>query len=295
MNRVLLAGATGYLGGYIAKQLLGGSDPVRVIARYPERLKEKNIEVSEIVEAEITKPESIKDCCKDIDVVISTVGITNQKDGLTYMDVDYQANMNLLEEAKKSGVKKFIYVSVLNGEKLRHTALCNAKERFVEELKNSGLEYCVIRPNGFFSDISQFYGMAEKGRIFLLDEGEYKVNPIHGEDLATVCVEAIEKQDQEIKVGGPETLTYNKIARLAFEVLGTKPKIIYMPSWVGTAVLKVVKLFMGSKTYGPIEFFLTVLAMDMVAPEHGKHTLREYFTNMKEKNEEQVVVPQEED
>ena len=85
--------------------------------------------------------------------VISTVGITKQKDGLTYMDVDYQANLNLLEEAKKSGVKKFIYVSVLNGEKLKATKICYAKEKFVERLKNSGIEYCVVRPNGFYSDI----------------------------------------------------------------------------------------------------------------------------------------------
>jgi uncharacterized protein YbjT (DUF2867 family) len=262
---------------------MGRSYPVKAIVRHPDRLEEKNIEVSEVVEAQITDPESIKDCCQEIDVVISTVGITNQKDGLTYMDVDYQANMNLLEEAKKSGVKKFIYISVLNGEKLRHTALCNAKEQFVEELKSSGLEYCVIRPNGFFSDISQFYGMAEKGRIVLLDEGDSKINPIHGEDLAAVCVDAIEKQDQEIKVGGPETLTYNQIARLAFEVLGTEPKITYMPGFVGFGVLKMVKLFTGSKFYGPMEFFLTVMATDMVAPEYGKHTLKEFFTDMKAK------------
>ena len=54
------------------------------------------------------------------------------------MDVDYQANLNLLNEARESGVRKFIYVSVLNGEKLRHLKICDAKEMFVEELKKSG-------------------------------------------------------------------------------------------------------------------------------------------------------------
>jgi nucleoside-diphosphate-sugar epimerase len=55
-------------------------------------------------------------------------GITRQKDGFTYMDVDYQANMNLLEQEKQSGVKRFIYVSVFNGENLRHLKICDAKE-----------------------------------------------------------------------------------------------------------------------------------------------------------------------
>ena len=63
--------------------------------------------------------EALAGFCKNIDVVISTVGITRQKDGLTYMDVDFQSNVNLIDEAKKEGVKKFIYISVLNGEKLR--------------------------------------------------------------------------------------------------------------------------------------------------------------------------------
>lgn len=67
-------------------------------------------------------------------MVISIVGITRQKDGFTYMDVDYWGNANLLSEAKRSGVKKFIYVSVLNGEKLSNLKICEAKERFVTEL-----------------------------------------------------------------------------------------------------------------------------------------------------------------
>ncbi len=280
MNRVLLAGATGYLGGYIAKELLRRSYPVRAIARNPEKLKQNNIEVTEIIQKEITQPDAIKDCCKNIDVVISTVGITRQKDDLTYMDVDYQANMNLLQEAKQYGVKKFIYISVLNGENLRHLKICDAKELFVEQLIKSGLEYCIIRPNGFFSDMTEFYKMAKKGRVYLFNDGELKTNPIHGEDLAAVCVEAIDKPDKEIKVGGPETLTHNEIAAESFEALGIKPKITHIPNWVRIAVLKIVRLFSGSKVYGPIEFFMTVMAMDMVAPEYGRHRLREHFTNL---------------
>jgi len=76
MNRVLLAGATGYLGGYIAKELMKRFYLVRALARSPEKLEQNNIAVNEVSQSEITQPDSIKDCCKNIDVVISTVGIT---------------------------------------------------------------------------------------------------------------------------------------------------------------------------------------------------------------------------
>jgi uncharacterized protein YbjT (DUF2867 family) len=152
---------------------------------------------------------------------------------------------------------------------------------FVEQLKKSGLDYCIIRPNGFFSDITEFYSMAKKGRVYLFGNGESKANPIHGDDLAAVCVDAIEKPDQEMKVGAPETLTHNEIATTAFEVLGVRPKITYIPEWVRVAILKIIRIFSGSKVHGPIEFFLTVMATDMIAPEYGRHTLEEYFTQLR--------------
>jgi nucleoside-diphosphate-sugar epimerase len=281
MKKVLLAGVTGYLGCYIAKELQERGVTIRAIARHTTPLHEKGILPDELIQAELTEPDTIRNCCRQVDVVISTVGITRQKDGLTYMDVDYQANLNLLEEARASGVKKFIYVSVLNGEKLRHLKICDAKERFVEKLEQSGLDYCVIRPNGFFSDMTEFFNMARKGRVYLFGNGEFKTNPIHGADLAAVCVDAIEKQDREIQVGGPETITHNEMVRIAFKVFGKKPKLTYIPEWGRTFILRLARLLTGSKTYGPIEFFMTVMAMDMIAPESGKHTLEGYFTHLR--------------
>jgi len=275
-----LAGSTGYLGIHIAKELQQRSCFFRAIARSPERLEQNDIKASEMLKAELTDPDSIRECCNGIDIVISTVGITKQKDGLAYMDVDYQANMNLLKEAKKSGVKKFIYVSVLNGENLRNLKICDAKELFVEQLIKSGIDYCIVRPNGFFSDMSEFFSMAKKGRIYLFGNGELRANPIHGEDLAVVCVDAIERPDKEIEIGGPETLTQNEVASIAFDILGNKPKITHVPDWVRITILKLVKLFTGSKFYGPVEFFMTVMAIDMLAPEYGKHTLKEYFQKL---------------
>ena len=120
MKKVLIAGATGYLGKYISAELKAQSFYTKVLVRNSSKFEEYNIEVDEMIQAEVTNKDSLSNCCEGIDVVISSLGITTQKDGLTYMDVDYQANLNLLKEAKQAGVKKFIYVSVLNGNKLKN-------------------------------------------------------------------------------------------------------------------------------------------------------------------------------
>ena len=280
MTKILLAGATGYLGGYILKEIEKSEYQNRIVVRNKSKLKSFPKLKSEIVLAEVTKPDTLRDICEGIDIVISTVGITKQKEGLTYLDVDYQSNKNLLSEALKRGVKKFVYVSVLNGERLKNLKICEAKERFVNELKSSGIDYCIIRPNGFFSDMTEFYNMAKKGRIYLFGDGEHKANPIHGEDLAKIIMKNVETGVNEIKIGGPETLTQNQIAEIAFKVLGKKIKTTHMPDCIRKSILSLVRTFMSSKIYGPIEFFLTVIAMDMVAPEYGNHTLKAYFENL---------------
>jgi uncharacterized protein YbjT (DUF2867 family) len=281
MKKVLLAGATGYLGKFILEKLKTTDYSTIALTRSRHIANFDNGSNIEIKFADVTKPETLADICQGVDYVISTVGITKQKDGLTYFDVDYQANLNLLKEAINSGVSKFIYVSVLNGEKLKQLKICEAKENFVDELKKSGIDYCIIRPNGFFSDMTEFYSMAKKGKIYLFGDGNYKVNPIHGEDLAEICVNSIGKKEKEIEIGGPETLTHNEIAEAAFDAVNKPVKISHIPNSLRKLILSLLRIFTGSKTYGPIEFFMTVMAMDMVAPEHGSHTLKEFYKNLK--------------
>lgn len=280
MKKVLIAGATGYLGSFVAKEFKRQHYFTRIIVRNIEKFKAENIETNELVQAEVTMPETLIGCCDGIDIVFTSVGITKQKDGLTYMDVDYQANFNLLEEAKRSGVKKFIYVSVFNGDQMTNLKICDAKEKFVACLKYSGIDYCVLRPTGYFSDMGDFFKMAKKGRVYLIGKGTHKMNPISGEDLAVFCVAAIERPEKELPIGGPEVFTYHQIAELAFEICTKKSKISYIPEWLIKSALGVMRAFTDSKIYGPIEFFVTVLSNDMVPPGFGNHKLRSYFEKL---------------
>ena len=277
-EKILLAGATGYLGRFITQELIDRDYETKIIVRNKESVKftAPNLE---ILEAQVTKPETLKKICNDVSVVISTVGITRQKDGLTYLDVDYQANANLIDEAKKSGVKKFIYISVLNGEKLRHLKICEAKEKLVDYLKASGLDYCIIRPNGFFSDMGDFLKMAKGGKVYLFGDGKFKLNPIHGKDLAKEVVDSIGQDKKELNIGGPDMLSQNEIAELAFKAYNKPTKIIHLPDWIRRVTLWSMRTFTGSKTYGPIEFFMTTMAINMKAPQFGKEKLEDFFNN----------------
>ena len=277
MKRVLVAGATGYLGHYVVKAFKKQGYWVRALTRSADGLENLRDDVDETFIGAVTDPTSLAGVCEGIDIVFSSIGITRQKDNLTYMDVDYQGNKNLLEEAKKAGVSKFVYVSVFNAEKMSNLKGIQAKLKFTEALKISGLNYAVIFPNGFFSDMLDYLKMAKQGRGYVFGSGEYQINPIHGQDLAEVCVQAADGEEKEINVGGPDVLTHNKILAIAFESLGNPVKVFRIPIWLRDAVLTMLRLLTSVKTYGPLEFFMTVLAMDMVAPTYGNHHLKDFF------------------
>ncbi|EJD6498100.1 SDR family oxidoreductase [Providencia rettgeri] len=280
MKKVLVAGATGYLGQYLVAELKKQGYWVRALVR---RQNQQGLVASadHIYVGEVTEPNTLHGVTEGIDVVISAVGITRQKEGLTYMDVDYQGNINLLDEAIADEVKQFVYVSAIDGDKNRHLKIFEAKERFADELKQSSLSSIIVRPNGYFSDMGDFLKMAASGRVYLFGDGHVQINPISGKDLAEFIVKALNQGQarQELSVGGPEVLSLNDIANCAAQALGQDIKISYLPDWVRRGSIFAVRHFTPQKFYGPIEFFLTFMGESHLGEPVGGDRLEDFYRN----------------
>lgn len=285
MKRILVAGATGYLGKHVVRELKEQGYWVRALARNPDKLKtvgqflEPAVHdlADEVFVGEVTDPTSLAGVCDDMDGVFSSIGITRQRDGVSFMDVDYQGNKNLLAEAQKSGVGKFIFVSVIQSPDMPE--LAPERELFARELEASGMPYTVIRPTGYYSDMSEFLNMARSGRVYLLGNGDKTINPIHGSDLAKVCADAFDRTETSIPVGGPQVLSYRQIAELAFSVLDKRPKVSTVPLSLAKGAVKIVGLF-SSHLRSVGTFFVTVMGNDINAPEVGTHGLEAYFREL---------------
>jgi len=282
MQRVLVAGATGYLGRFVVQEFKKRGYWIRALARNPQKLEKTGPflepavkdQIDEVSIGEVTKPETLRELCDGIDIIFSSIGITRQRDKVSFMEVDFQGNKNLLELAIKAAVKKFIFVSVFKADIIEN--LATAREMFVADLRKSGLDYAVIRPTGYFSDMSENLKMANSGRVYLIGDGQHKINPIHGADLAKVCVDAVESRQHEIPVGGPETYSHEGIAELAFSILGKTSKITRIPVWLVNPAVKMMRPF--SKHYYKLAaFFTAVMQNDFDAPKAGTHSLKEYY------------------
>jgi uncharacterized protein YbjT (DUF2867 family) len=287
MTRVLVAGATGYLGRFVAREFKERGDWVRVLARSPDKLSTRGpfLEpaiadlVDDVFVGEVTRPETLGGLCEGIEAVFSSIGITPQADKVSYMEVDYQGNKNLLDLALASSVRKFVFVHAFNAHLLLSLEEMRAKQRFVEELKHSGIAHAVVCPTGFLNDMSEFLKMAKRGTVYLIGDGLRRINPIHGADLAKVCAGAASGPQTDIPVGGPDTYTYREIADLAFAALHKPPRIRRVPVWLVKAALPLLRLF--SKRYYTIAAGIaTITQHDFVAPPCGTHLLKQFFEEM---------------
>jgi uncharacterized protein YbjT (DUF2867 family) len=279
MQKVLIVGSTGYLGKYLVQECKRRGLWVRALARSPEKLEPLRDSIDDLFVGEVTKPETLQGVCDDIDVVISALGVASSRtdEKITQEGVDYEGNKNVLDRALSASVKKFIFVSFIISPDYENLEITRIKRKFEQALDSSGIDYCIIRPTAFFSDMKEILKLAQKGTVYLLGHGNYRGNPIHGIDLAQFCVDAIERKEKELPVGGPDEYSYRESAELAFKLLEKQPKIKTIPGWPLNGLLKLMKPFLSKRKYTSLQFLFCALQSDALAPKFGTHTLEDFF------------------
>jgi uncharacterized protein YbjT (DUF2867 family) len=277
--QTLVVGATGYLGGHLVRKLKDRGYRVRALVRRPEQAAGLSA-ADEVFVGRVTEAGSLRGVADGIETVFSALGVTRPRDGVGYEQVDYRGNLAVLREAERSGVTRFAYVSVFNGEKMRHSVeLADAKERFVAALVSSPVDHTIIRPTGFFSDMRSYLSMARRGRSYLIGDGQHQINPISGSDVAVACIEAAEAGHPVLDIGGPDLLRHADIARLAADMAGRTVRVSRLPVLPLRAATAALSRLAPVRVYGPMQFLLAVMTRDMVAPPVGADHLRDFFAN----------------
>lgn len=274
--KVVLAGAYGNLGADIFRALLAAGHEV-VAADMIERDLgvEGNFTFKKI---DVTNPETLKGVCDGADAVITTVGLTKTSATVTNYEIDFQGNVNLLNEAKAAGVKNFTYISVLKADKAPKVPMLHAKYLFEEELKKSGLTWVIHRPTGYFYDIVKvFKPMIEKGEVTLLGNDPVHANVISTEDFADFIVKHMMDENAMYDVGGKETYSYEEIANLCFAAAGKEPVIKRAPAMLFD-VLAFINHFKKNGKEAILRFSKWTLTEEMVGDTvHGDMSFAEYI------------------
>ncbi|MCK4547202.1 MAG: SDR family oxidoreductase [Candidatus Eisenbacteria sp.] len=282
--RVLVAGATGTLGRALIPVLSNCGREVVALVRpaSQRRIESLSGDIKDLVTAEVTEPDIPASVFEGVHTVISSIGITRQRDGLTYDEVDFGGNLNLLRAAERSGVRRFLYVSVVGADKDVSVPGFRAKRRFEEALRDSALEWQIVRPSGFFTDITDFLKMARRGTVHLFGNGRSRISPIHPTDLAEAIVDLLEVKPRTIvSIGGPADFTWDEIAELCCRVARVRCRIRHWPESLLRVALAITRV-LSRPTYGTLSFLVHVMTSDTTAPHYGSRGLEEFLKAQQE-------------
>ena len=279
MQSVLLFGSTGNVGKEIAREALRKGYELTAVVRNSQRAKSISDITTKIIIADVTRPQELTGMCRGFDVVVSALGKSvspNDKSKASFNDIDFEANLSILREAMASGVRKFVYVSAFHSERYTNLEYFRVHHAFSEKLKQSGLDYSIIKPPSVFSAYIDVVDMARKGRLANLGKGDKRTNPIYEGDLAGVCINSINSPMSEIEAGGKEILTRKQINEIIQHHVDPSKKIPTIPTWLVRAMLPLLRIT-SRNLFDKFDFFVEVMQHDVIAPQVGQLTLKEYI------------------
>lgn len=280
MKKVLLAGASGSLGMEVAKKLAHSFTPFRALVNSENSAEQLLAYTQDIWIADAQNPDELNGMCEGVSHIFSSLGksvsLFTGGEG-DYEEIDYQCNKNILEEAEKAGVERFVYCSILGSNPDNKLHLAQVHYKVQELLQQSPLSYTVVKPTGFFAGLHDLVIFGKKGVIPVIGSGEHLTNPIHHADLAAKVMEVLEEGPEIVEVGGPETLSRQEIAEIV--KAKTNASIMHLPEVMVRAGLPIFSFVTKDLSHN-LDFFTYVTTRDMVAPSYGSRTFAEYIEHL---------------
>ncbi|MBV9464292.1 MAG: complex I NDUFA9 subunit family protein [Verrucomicrobiae bacterium] len=239
--KVLLTGATGFVGGEVLRRLLASGHQVRVLSRVaaPKGLPPD----VEIFHGNLLHAPSLSGCLEGIEAVVHLVGIITETGEQTYDRVHRQATVNLIAEAKRAKVNRWIHMSALGARAGARSRYHQSKWAAEEALRASPMQWTIVRPSIIYGPRDQFVNLFAKlmrapwnfltlWTIPLFGGGHAYLQPVPVEDVAAVFVGALEKPESVKKIYdlcGPERLRLREVIRQIAGVLGKRPTVVSIP------------------------------------------------------------------
>jgi nucleoside-diphosphate-sugar epimerase len=107
-------------------------------------------------------------------------------------------------------------------------------------------------------------------------DGKARSNPVHPEDVARACLEALERGPEDVPIGGPEVLARDEVARLALAAVGARPRLLRIPAWMARAGAVLMRP-LHPRVSDLSRFAIGAMTTECVAPARGEKRLSDWF------------------
>jgi len=241
---ILLTGATGNVGSALLRRLIAQGERVRCLVRDPRRLGPERVRV-QISLGDLQEPGSFRHAMRGVKTVVHLAAPMRDQHPGSIEELNGVATYRLVRAAERAGVERFVFFSAIGASEHAPTRFFRAKALAERAVEASSVPSTVFAPSIVYSPDNYWVRLMERLTLLpaipISGPGDAKYQPIWAEDVVD-CVLGALKQDGErsarYELAGPETLTYDDMARLVMRSTGRRRRLLHVPLPIARAGLR---------------------------------------------------------
>jgi uncharacterized protein YbjT (DUF2867 family) len=227
-----VTGAFGYSGRAIARRLLDNGRTVRTLTGHPQQADPTmSIQVRPLDFADM--PALVRDL-EGVTTLYNTYWVRFAH-GTTSHALAIENSRTLFHAAHQAGVQRIVHISITNPTIESRYAYFRGKALVERALAETGVSYAILRPAILFGNdgvlINNIAWLLRRLPILLVGgRGQYRIRPIHVDDLANLCVVAARQPNNGIiDAVGPDRPTFLELIHAIRAAIASRARIVHVP------------------------------------------------------------------
>jgi len=258
---ILLTGASGTVGKALVPLLLEAGEPVRVLVRDPRRLGRNRVDVQFALGdlAALSDARVRRQALRGVDTVIHLAASIRDEPSGSVEEVNGLGTARLLSAAAEAGAKRFVFFSAIGASPFQRTRFFRAKALAEAAVVDSGLETTVFAPSIVYDRddpwVTTMRRLALLPVLPISGTGSAAYEPIWAVDVARCVLAALGESPLpgRVELAGPETLSYERMARLIAHSAGRDRPVVHVPLNAVRMILNAVRRIAGEAAFATWE------------------------------------------
>lgn len=245
VDRILVAGGTGFIGRTLVRRLVAQGADVAVMTAHPGRLSDRVRDLgASVVTGDVQRPATLRAPLEGVDVVVQALTfpsfpVEKPSKGWTFEEFEHRGTARLVGVATAAGAKRYVYVSGVGAARDAAEVWNRAKWHGEQAVLGASLDGVVVRPSWIYGPedraLNRFAAFARSSPVVpVIGDGSQRVNPVFVDDVAALLASAARPgaPTGTFEIGGPEVLAMNEILRTMLEVMGRNRPLVHFPVWM---------------------------------------------------------------
>ena len=244
MSFDVVTGAYGYTGRFIARRLMAEERPLKTLTNHPKRPGAEDVK-AEIAPLQFKDRDALVDSLRGADVLYNTYWVRFHHGRVHFGEAVANTRV-LIGAARDAGVRKVVHISVSNPSEDSPLEYYAGKARTEKIVRESGLAWAIVRPTLIFGPgdilINNIAWLLRRlPAIGIPGRGDYRLQPVAGEDVAEIATWAAEQIDNVVvDAAGPEIIFYSEMIESIAIAVGRHPRFLYMSPRTTLLALRVI-------------------------------------------------------